>query len=1045
MTKAVTSNILQALRRAVENQPARELPDQDLFQRFVVRHDEAAFLALLRRHGPMVLGVCRALLPNEADAEDAFQATFLIFVRKARSIRKATSLGSWLRGVAYRTARRAQAEFAKRHKHERLAARREASASDELTWPNVQQVLHEELSKLSERYRAPLTVCYLQGKTLDESAAELGLAKSTLKTRLERGRALLRARLVRRGLGPPGVLLAAAWPAAARAGLPAALLGSTSAAALSVAAGQTAPAAVSAPVAALTEGVLNAMRITKLKMIAAVVAVLALAGLGLGWLVYRPPPDPPAPQKAPEVLQAADKRIVVDKTQPGPFHLVLQAPPPISVNSVAVSPDGSLIATAADGVRLYDARTGALLRVVGGAGGRGVAFSPDGRALAAAGFHLEKPFGHPSTLLGIYDVQTGKRVQTLAGHTEWETYAIAFSPDGKLFASTGADKQILVWELATGTLRRRLADQPFPVTALAFSPDSETLAGGGADKMVRLWDAATGRLRRSLEGHSDWVCTVAFSPDGQTVASGSCDWAYHRGRDTSSFARPDPGCASQWKLWDAATGDLERTVTEPGRLLSLAFAPDGKSLACGIGKDVRLYDLGTETPGRVVTSHDFAVTSVAFTKGGSAIISGSHDHTVKRTSLASGQTEWQAPGYFEQVNAVALSKDAALLATGSSDGRYAHRVLKAGAKCLGPGAVRLWDARTGRLLRRLGDPAEQVMAVALSPDGRRVAGGGGSTGGSGVVRLWDTATGTPVWSTEDHTAEVLAIAYAPDGSSVATAAADGLLKLRDPATGAVRQTLAGHAGGATSLAFSADGALLVCGEGHGAMRLWEARTGRLLRTCKAAGSQAAIAAGDPGHRLFTSLALSPDGGTLVTNAGGAGSFFDEPVRFWDTRTGELQKEFADKGHGAHPVALSPDGSILAAGGKSIKLWDVRTGKLLRELFGHLKITQSITFSADGRLLVSGGSYGTTNAWEVATGRHLVTLFTFPESREGKVVDDWLAYHPDGYYDGSPGVERYLAWRVGDELRTPDSLGAQRHRPDRIESALKPPRPGRASP
>jgi WD40 repeat protein len=288
---------------------------------------------------------------------------------------------------------------------------------------------------------------------------------------------------------------------------------------------------------------------------------------------------------------------------------------------------------------------------------------------------------------------------------------------------------------------------------------------------------------------------------------------------------------------------------------------------------------------------------------------------------------------------------------------------------------------------------------------------------------------------------VLAIAYAPDGSSVATAAADGLVKLRDPATGAVQQTLAGHAGGATSLAFSADGALLVCGEGHGAMRLWGARTGRLLRTCKAAGLRAAIAAVDPGHRLFTSLALSPDGGTLVTNAGG----FDEPVRFWDTRTGELKKEFADKGHGAHPVALSPDGSILAAGGKTIKLWDVRTGKLLRELFGHLKITQSITFSADGRLLVSGGSYGTTNAWEVATGRHLVTLFTFPESREGKVVDDWLAYHPDGYYDGSPGVERYLAWRVGDDLRTPDSLAEQLHRPDRIESALKLPRPKPASP
>jgi WD40 repeat protein len=742
--------------------------------------------------------------------------------------------------------------------------------------------------------------------------------------------------------------------------------------------------------------------------------ITLLAGLLLGCV----PVGLPATQAEPSNTQS---------------YLVPQAPPVVSVNSVAVSPDGALIATAADGVRLYDARTGALLRVIGDAGDRGVAFAPDGRILAAAGFHLEKPFSTPLLPLPIYDVQTGKRVRTLEGHTQWETYAIAFSPDGKLFASAGADKQILVWELATGKLRHRLADQASPVTALAFSPDGALLAGGGADKTIRLWDVATGKLRRSLEGHRDWVCTLAFAPDGKTIASGCCDWARHRGGNTAYHPGPDPGCEGQWKLWDAATGDLKRTVNQPGRLRSLAFGADGKSLACGIGKEVRLYDLGTETPGRVVTSHDFDVTSVAFTKDGSAVISGSHDHTVKRTSLATGRTEWQAPGYFEQVNAVALSKDGALLATGSGDGRYAQRVLQAGAKCLGPGAVRLWDARTGCLLRRLGDPAEQILAIALSPDGRQLAAGGAGASGSGVVRVWDTAGGKPVWSVEDHTAEVLMIAYAPDGSSVATAAADGLLKLRDPATGAVRQTLEGHAGGATSLAFSADGALLACGEGRGATRLWEVKTGRLLRTCKAAGSKAAAVTND---RLFTSVALSQDGATLAACTATMGNTYNEPVRLWDARSGELKKEITTEAHSARPIALSPDGSVLATGGKSIILWDVRTGKKLRELFGYLKKTQAITFSADGRLLVSGGSYGTTNAWEVATGRHLVTLFTFSEGRKDAGADDWLAYTPERFYNGSPGVERYLAWRVGDDLQTPASLGRQFHRPDRIESALK---------
>jgi WD40 repeat protein len=109
--------------------------------------------------------------------------------------------------------------------------------------------------------------------------------------------------------------------------------------------------------------------------------------------------------------------------------------------------------------------------------------------------------------------------------------------------------------------------------------------------------------------------------------------------------------------------------------------------------------------------------------------------------------------------------------------------------------------------------------------------------------------------------------------------------------------------------------------------------------------------------------------------------------------------------------------------------------MLRELFGHLKRTQSIAFSADGRVLVAGGSYGTTNVWEVATGRHVVTLFGFLERRGGAIQDDWLAYHPDGFYRGSPDVDRLLAWRVGEEFKTPAALGAELRRPDRVESAL----------
>ena len=708
-----------------------------------------------------------------------------------------------------------------------------------------------------------------------------------------------------------------------------------------------------------------------------------------------------------------------------PPKLVLQAPPAASVSSVAVSRDGSLVATAGEGgVRLYDAKTGALLRAIGEAGDRSAAFSADGRSLAAGGFHMD-------TLVEIYDVRTGKRLRALAGHTEWEADACTISPDGTLLASTGVDKQILVWDLATGALRHQLAGQPFRVNTLAFSPDSATLACGG-DRTVRLWDMKTGQVRRTLAGQRDWVCTVAFSPDGTTIASGSCDWSFHRGHD---WPRPEwrgpEKC--EWRLWDAASGDLKRTVTELRPLLSLAFAPDGKSVASGIGSDVKLYNLSSEAPGRLVTSHHYDVTSVAFTPDGAAIISGSHDHTVKRIRLATNREEWEAPGSFEQVNSVALSENRLLLATGSSDGRFAVGERKAGAKGIGPGAVRLWDARTGRLLRRLGDPADQIMAVAISSDGKRVAAGGGRPDGKGVVHVRRAAGGTPLSSARDHAAEVLAVAFAPDGSSLASAGADGLIQLRDPQTGSVSRTLPGHVGGATSLAFSADGAALACGGGDGTTSLWEIHTGRRVRTFRPAYSQAGTIKRD---RPMTSIALSRDGVTLATCTAGVNQTFAEPVRLWDVRTGELKHEFSHTTIKGRPMALSPDGAVLATGGKSVRLWDARTGKPLRELVGHLKRTQSITFSADSRLLVSGGSYGTTNAWEVGTGRHLVTLFAFPERRGGTIEEEWLAYHPDGYYDGSPGVDRMIAWRVGDELLTPKSLGARLSRPDRIADALK---------
>jgi RNA polymerase sigma factor (sigma-70 family) len=308
MAKAVPSPILQLIRRADEDPRVRELPDRELLARFAGRHDEAAFQALLGRHGPMVLDVCRGVLGDSADAENAFQATFLVLVRKTGSIRKTASLGSWLHGVAYRTALKAKARLAGRHRHEARVPARQASEPADPSWREVQQVLHEELSGLPERYRAPLVLCYLEGATQEAAAVRLNLAKSTLRVRLERGRALLRTRLVRRGLGPAAFLATAAWPTAeASAGVPASLAASTVRAAALIVAGDEDASVVSARVADLAQEMGHTMTLANVKAAVVVAVVVGLLGAGSVALLHqgvRVEAPPPAPAREAEPADA---------------------------------------------------------------------------------------------------------------------------------------------------------------------------------------------------------------------------------------------------------------------------------------------------------------------------------------------------------------------------------------------------------------------------------------------------------------------------------------------------------------------------------------------------------------------------------------------------------------------------------------------------------------------------------------------------------------------------------------------------------------------
>jgi len=814
MAQATLGDVFQYLRRICAAQEARGLPDRELLTLFLVQREQAAFAALVHRHGPMVLRVCRRLLGDFHAAEDAFQATFVVLARRAASIRKKESVGTWLYGVARRVAAKARAQAATRRGRERrLADMAQGEPLDDLTWQELHDVLDEEIGRLPEKYQAALIFCYFEGKTHAQAAKELGWPKNTLTSRLERGRELLRQQLVRRGITLSVAALATALSEEALAAPVGAMLAiNTVKAAMSIAAGKAvAGGCLSAQALALAEEAIAGMVGIKGKLIVMLLVLgLGVGGAGLaGHGAFTHEEQPAKVEKA--QLPAGKTNVgAKQKKEPPPATDLYGDPLPEGavarlgtvrfrhgddVLAIAYSPDGKILASGGSngvGVCLWDAATGRLLhevtvggacitlafsldgklictgngclidvatgqQLVGRVAGLGaVAFAPDGKTVATA--------RKDATMLRVIlsDVVTRRElrrfdVETGGGPKPNHFYywdLPAFSPDGKAIASSGGDGTVQVRDLVTGKELRRFAGNGKPIWSVAFAPSGKVLAAVGEDGAIRLWDLMTGRLLNKLKADEGIPSEIAFSPDGKLLASA--------------------GFTGTIRLWDTATGkETRHWVTNLGRM-QFAFSPDGKVLAAGggLGIDIRRWDTSTGREIDPVDAPTGIVWSLQFSQDGTALFSRGIDLKVLEWDLATKQQRRPLfdkpigpPPSWWRWGAVDLSPDAKLLAL--TRWNWSNNDPKQDR------GIRLWDTAEGKEIRVLTGHQEEVVvdSVKLSPDAKLLA-----SGGKDGIRVWDVMTGKELHCLEG-VGERPAFAFSPDSKLLAYTGFDNTVRL----------------------------------------------------------------------------------------------------------------------------------------------------------------------------------------------------------------------------------------------------------------------------
>ena len=631
--------VLQVVSDRTEIEMSSVVGDRELLGRFLVAGDEAAFTDLVQRYGRTVWGVCRRVLNQEQDAEDAFQAVFLILARQAASIRKGEAVGSWLYGVAYRVAMKARQTAGRRRKYESRAPAvpTEPEPASQAACRELQRLLDEEVRRLAEKYRQPFVLCCLEGMSKSEAALELGWKQGTVSGRLAVARKLLQSRLAKRGVMLSAVLTAGALAEnAASASAPPALVHATANGLSAYLAGNTASSPLSGSVTTLAESVLRTMELAKIKLgaLLALMAAVLLGSLGMAGVFLL---------NSPSLAVARDPETFLPPPSP------LGTPVDEQVFTVAFSPDGKSIITAGalggmpGQIKMWNVATAKeLFSITRIPGVRGVAFAPDGQSFVAGDF---------SGSITLRDAKAGGEKASMKGHTIGVN-AVAYSPDGSLFLSAGLDKVVKLWDVKLQKERRVFSGHTDYVLSVAYFHHSAQFVSGSKDNTARIWDLDTGKEKLLLRGHASAVEAVAVAPDDRLVATASWDQTI--------------------QLWDTSTGQQAGAwKANDGPVLALAFAPAGNLLASAGGDGfIRLWDIKTQRQIRKFERHDAAVRCLDFSRDGKLLASGSSDKTAKLWDLASGklvatlQADWSAG---KPVVAIAYAPDGQVLAVATKD------------------------------------------------------------------------------------------------------------------------------------------------------------------------------------------------------------------------------------------------------------------------------------------------------------------------------------------------------------------------------------------